>query len=367
MSEDRRNTTASSEGQQASEGGQVDARLTTLESSLAAIQSSLQLVLQRTSSVAGSSTESGNPPVTSQSQGGQGHLSAAAPSFVQVAASAPLASTSQSLPALSAGGTSLPAAATPFQLLANLQKEAWALNPEQFLSHASTPAMSVSANIPPVPGYIANMVKKGQFVDFVFLRPCNLDKLPGVEPTGAQFSRLIKSELQPIRSFLDWSEAWAIYTGIVAQQAPEKLGSLISYFLLLAKTHRDVQGGGWLDYDRAFRKQAAEKRDLSWSCLEPTLFLSTVVTQGAAAANKSAQPSKFEPKKDAPVCFAWNLSSCTFPRCKYRHVCLKCQGPHRKKDCTEVGPIAASSTTSASSRHRSRSPSPVAAKKSRSK
>ena len=279
-----------------------------------------------------------------------------------------MASTSQSLPAHSAGGNSLPAAAAPFQLLANLQKEAWGLNPEQFLSHSSTPAISVSGNIPPVPGYIAKMVKKGQFVDFVFLRPCNLDKLPGVEPSGAQISRLIKSELQPIKSFLDWSEAWAIYTGIVAQQTPEKIGSLISYFLLLAKTYRDVQGGGWLDYDRAFRKQAAEKKNLSWSCLEPTLFLSTVVTQGAAVANKSAQPSKVELKKDAPVCFAWNFSACTFPRCKYRHVCQKCQGPHRQKDCREVGSVAASSAaSSAASRRRSPSPSPVAAKKSRAK
>ena len=82
------------------------------------------------------------------------------------------------------------------------------------------------------------------------------------------------------------------------------MGSLITYFLLIAKTHLDVHGGGWLDYDRAFRKQAAERRDLSWSCLEPTLYLSTGVTEGTAVTIKSAQPSKFEPKKDAPVCLS---------------------------------------------------------------
>ena len=365
MSDGGDNTPSSGRQQADVDGNQTNARLVTLESSLAAIQNSLQLVLQRTSSV-GSSAQPGNlPPVPSQGQGGQGHHPAVAPAFVAVAASTPVASTSQSLPTQSAGGgNSFSAATSPFQLLANLQKEAWGLNPEQFLSHSTTPAISVSGNIPPVPGYIANMVKKGQFVDFIFLRPCNLDRLPGVEPSGAQISRLIKSELQPIKSFLDWSEAWAIYAGIVAQQTPEKIGNLISYFLLLAKTYRDVHGGGWLDYDRAFRKQAAEKKDLSWSCLEPTLYLSTVLTQGAAAANKFAQPTKGEPKKDAPICSAWNFSTCIFLRCKYRHVCQKCQGPHRQRDCREAEPLAASS---ASSKRRSRSPSPVTTKKSRSK
>ena len=116
-----------------------------------------------------------------------------------------------------------------------------------------------------------------------------------------------------------------------------------------------------------FVKQATERRDLSWSCLEPALYFSTVVTQGAAVSNKSAQPSKFELKKDTPVCFAWNFSTCASPRSKYRHVCLRCQGPHRKDDWTEVGSNAASSAASASGRRRSRSPCPVAVKKSRSK
>ena len=45
-------------------------------------------------------------------------------------------------------GKTLPAAATTFQSLSNLQKEALGLNPEQFLSHASTPAIPVLSNMP---------------------------------------------------------------------------------------------------------------------------------------------------------------------------------------------------------------------------
>ena len=44
----------------------------------------------------------------------------------------------------------------------------------------------------------------------------------------------------------------------LAQQTQKEIESLISYFLLIAKTQQDLGGGGWLDYDRALFKQAAE-------------------------------------------------------------------------------------------------------------
>ena len=61
----------------------------------------------------------------------------------------------------------------------NIPKELFALNPQLFVtSQISEPGFSVAGVLPPVPGYIVNMVKKNIFVDFVLLRPANLDKLP---------------------------------------------------------------------------------------------------------------------------------------------------------------------------------------------
>ncbi len=80
------------------------------------------------------------------------------------------------------------------------------------------PGVSVSGVLPLVPGYLVNMIKRNIFVDFVLLRPVNLDKLLPVEPVGAQLARLLRcdknSELQPIKTFQDWAEAWAVFASI---------------------------------------------------------------------------------------------------------------------------------------------------------
>ena len=43
-----------------------------------------------------------------------------------------------------------------------------------------TLALSISSALPPVPGYLVEKIKKGQYVDFNLLRPCNLKKAASV-------------------------------------------------------------------------------------------------------------------------------------------------------------------------------------------
>ena len=119
------------------------------------------------------------------------------------------------------------------------------------------------------------------------------------------------------------------------QNGPEKLAPLISYFLIVAKAHRDIPGKGWMEYDRAFRKQAADNVNLSWSVMDPTLYLSTVLTRGAHNSAPKPQNQSQVPttvRKDQ-VCYNWNSGSCSFPRCKFKHVCSKCEGNHRRLSC----------------------------------
>ncbi len=33
------------------------------------------------------------------------------------------------------------------------------------------------------------------------------------------------------------------------------------------------------------------------------------------------------------ICLLWNEGRCTFPYCRYRHVCSKCSGEHRGVHC----------------------------------
>ena len=133
----------------------------------------------------------------------------------------------------------------------------------------SVPAESVSTAMPPVPGYLVGKIAKNEFVDFVLLRPCNVRKLPDLEPSSGQLAKLFKVDLLPIETFSDWAEAWAVFAGVIVRKVPERMSKLVGYFLLISVASRDFGGSGWQEYDRAFREHAAENPDVDWgrSCL----------------------------------------------------------------------------------------------------
>ena len=100
-------------------------------------------------------------------------------------------------------------------------------------SQPSVPAASVSTAIPPVPGYLVGKITKNEFVNFVLLRPCNIRKLPDLEPSAGQLAKLLKVDLLPIETFSDWAEAWGVFAGVIARKVPEKMPKLVGYFLLI--------------------------------------------------------------------------------------------------------------------------------------
>ncbi len=161
------------------------------------------------------------------------------------------------------------------------------------LSTAKQTGLVVSSAFSPVPGYLVALIKDRQFIDFTLLRPINLKQLPQREVPAAQLDKLLNSKLLPIRHFKDWGEARAVYADVVAQLAPDRIPSLISYYLLLACAAKDVLGAGWLNYDQAFRKHAAENSETDWGHLIPTLYVTTVLTKGATGSGStSASPGK---------------------------------------------------------------------------
>ena len=140
-------------------------------------------------------------------------------------------------------------------------------------SVGGTPAqpapVAVLSALPPVPSYLVEKIMQGQFIHLTLLRLCNLRHLRVMEPAPIQLGRLVRSELQPIRNFQDWLEAWAVHGAVIANNCPEKAADQFSYFLLLASAKRDIPRMGWLDYDVDYRKHAADKDSVRWgrSCL----------------------------------------------------------------------------------------------------
>ena len=250
---------------------------------------------------------------------------ATAPADIQVSQQAntttlPAQSSSQLFSALSGGAS---AAAGIDQPVASLQ------------ATPTGPAVSVSPALQPVPGYLVDKIKEGKFVDFNLLRPYNLKKLPVAEPNQLQLTKLFRTEFKKIQNFVDWAEAWAVYSGIIAKEAPEKVASLISYFLLLSSAQRDVPGSGWLDYDVAFRKHVVDNPSSNWGEVIPTLWMTTVLTRGSHLQESKEGNLQHPPKSNLP-CFKWNAGECTYARCRFQHnMCSVCRGPHKRSDCNQ--------------------------------
>ena len=113
------------------------------------------------------------------------------------------------------------------------------MNTQFYLPYDTTPGLSVAGVLPPVPGCLVNSINEASFVEFILLLPCNIEKLPSTEPMGPQLNKLLKSEkgseLCLIHNFIDWAEAWAVYSGVLCQSDPNRMGSLISYFCLFLR------------------------------------------------------------------------------------------------------------------------------------
>ena len=71
------------------------------------------------------------------------------------------------------------------------------------------PALSVSVNCSLIPHCLVDWVIAGQFIDFTLLLPSDIDKLSKILPSQQNLSRIIRTEMTPIRTFGDWTEAWA--------------------------------------------------------------------------------------------------------------------------------------------------------------
>ena len=121
-------------------------------------------------------------------------------------------------------------------------------------------------------------------------------------------------------------------------------------------------GADWLDYDRAFRQQAAADLSLRWNTILPGLQASTMFGHGSGQGTMfctlcrnvdhthaqcallclqqpNAQPSTTSAtsgrRKSDNICTSWNRGACISPgNCTYRHVCATCQLLHRARDCS---------------------------------
>ena len=227
-------------------------------------------------------------------------------------------------------------------------------------SVGSMDAVVVGGCSPPIPRKMAEKIWKGEFIDLNELLPSRLGA-----PELTMWDLLGKSEKpkapKKIETFPQWSLCFNTYISVHVMKHPNRVQDLLAYASSIAKASTDYQGVPWLAYDSHFRRLAAAKHLTDWSDTESSLYTRYFAkaqlrderpVDAVEVGSKPAEATKYRSTDHGassryspypspnPICRKWNDSGCVYPKCKYRHVCLSCNGNHRLKSCEIAKPKA---------------------------
>ena len=179
-----------------------------------------------------------------------------------------------------------------------------------------------------------------------------LEAVHGYSPL--HFVGAARPRLREVSSLTTWCFCFLGYMAIRTSDPSTR--DQLAYARLIVREALRHGGVGWLDYDRAFRQQAATDPSLRWNTLLPSLQASTILGRGSAqgatfctlcravdhtrsqCALQCLNPPAARSPTAAPsarrICMSWNRGQCVFPgSCTYRHVCMTCQQMHKARDC----------------------------------
>ena len=238
-------------------------------------------------------------------------------------------------------------------------------------------AVVLSSALPPVAPKLAAKIKSGIYIPMKDMLADNMSLCTQLEalPTQQILSVATKPRLREIDNPLTWVSCFLAYT---AMQTPDPMTrDLLTYGRLVIRESQRHSGPGWLEYDRIFRQHAALSPSTVWNELNPSLHASTVLSYRAGPGRvcslchepdhtasacallvlhphdsvvaRSQPASAPVPVSGSPapgparkprqetldrICVSWNRGRCTFPACKFRHICAVCKvRGHRAKDC----------------------------------
>ena len=180
-----------------------------------------------------------------------------------------------------------------------------------------------------------------------------------------------------VQDIFTWVQCFGLYMSVLAPQHPDRIPELMAFQSTIVRASQDYAGLAWVQYDSAFRQQAALTGLTQWSAINSTIY--TLCFAGAArtatrcelcfatthfskecAQQGDPDPGVRErlraiekavismtPKTDAPaksgnpqmmfgeVCRLWNNNRCTFRRCRHSNVCSGCSGQHPFSSCPQ--------------------------------
>ena len=223
----------------------------------------------------------------------------------------------------------------------------------------SVKAFVVGPGHAPIPAKLVKKITSGEFVELADLLSTNL-RAVDLEPQSFLDGKLLvsrKRRLVEVEDILTWTEAFTIYQMVICASHPYRWSDLTKYKLLIIQTARHAPGRSWLEYDTAFRKDAAATGASDWSRMNLDLYnfhLRSSVPPSSLPSSSGPPPPVATSRGSSarpPYCHSWNRGQCLWPfgDCCFRHSCNSCNGDHPRVRC----PFHSPGTI------RSRSPSPA--------
>lgn len=189
-----------------------------------------------------------------------------------------------------------------------------------------------------------------QFLDLADLLPDNI-RAQEIEPQAFLEGKLVvagsKKRIVEIEDIVTWIEAFTIFSMILCNSFPARWKDLNQYKLLIIQTAKRFPGKSWLNYDVAFRKDAAATGSTDWSRMNADLFnfhtrspASLLTTPGPATSSSSTPAKPRVPsgsRQSNQYCHSWNDGHCRWPfgRCRFRHSCETCDRDHPSIHCLQ--------------------------------
>ncbi len=247
---------------------------------------------------------------------------------------------------------------------------------------ATDTGIYIGEGLPPVPTKLAEKIRKWEFVDMAELLPefwgsPSGARLEATGQPGGTATLAPQRRRRKVTDIVSWIQCYATYVGVLAGGNPEAVPELMAYLINIMRVSQDFGGMAWVNYDLAFRRQAASTGNRQWSRVNLSLY--SICFAGAARASKrcdlclsltheakdcalsgdadpdvgqrlksiesavlaltSTRPAGSGPTQSRQpgkeICRNWNANRCSFPRCRFRHVCRVCEGPRPATECCE--------------------------------
>ena len=75
-----------------------------------------------------------------------------------------------------------------------------------------------------------------------------------------------------VMDILQWLQCYAALVGVLLRAYPTMVPELMSYQATIINRAQNFDGLAWAQYDKAYRRQMAQAKDLRWSRLNPMLY-----------------------------------------------------------------------------------------------